>query len=144
MKNEKSGLKLKDMTLELKTLPSLENLSRSTEKVDICMFPKTMNVRRIVICGAGPTLEEAISEGFFKSDDFVIVNQGSGPRLLAEEQKADMYVVADPAPEASRPIDWFWWTGVPIKVAAATTAKWNQTGWSDFYFKHVLHNPEGS
>jgi hypothetical protein len=143
MKNEEQSSKPRDLTMEKMVLPSLENLSRSTAKVDLCMFPKNEKAKRVVICGAGHTLEDAISEGFFKEDDFIVVNQGSAPRLLFEGILCDMYVVVDPAIEASRPIDWFWWSGVPIRVVAATTSKWNQTGWSDYYFKNVVHNPEG-
>lgn len=140
---EKNTRSFLDDTMTKMVLPSLQNLPRSTLRRDISQYRPRKNVERVVICGAGPTLEEAISNGFFEESDFVVANQGSLLPLFMQGETPDVCMIVDPTYDAVKPLWLGESTGFRCPVFAATTTMWSRDTSEDFFFKNALYNPEG-
>jgi hypothetical protein len=132
----------KDLTFELIVKPGLYNLGRTSVRQDLLNFKPKRNhpIERIAIMGAGASLEETWQD--VQAEDFVLTNQGSFARLTMQHLIPDAYVVVDPQ-EAATIVLITEPYGSAIPVLAATTAAVFPARPNTFFFKNMLHNPNG-
>jgi hypothetical protein len=134
-----------DKTFELITEPGLKNLllhaKHSGPRKDILEYRPREDYKRIVICGAGASLDEVLFERKIKKGDLLVSNQGSFETLRKSFREPDIYLCVDPqrvaiAPYAAAVNEY-------VTLIAATTAHPSyQPFGPQFFFKSFAHNPE--
>jgi hypothetical protein len=131
-----------DLTFERIVKPGLYNLGRTSVRQDLLNYKPKRNhsIERIAIMGAGASLEETWQD--VQAEDFVLTNQGSFARLMMQYLIPDAYVVVDPQQAAITPLVTEPY-GPDIPVLAATTSAVSPTRLNTFFFKNMLHNPDG-